>query len=151
MYSYLFLALHVLCIPACPCLCCMFMLHVHDACPCCISLLHVHGACPSYSTCPSCMSILNVHASSSCCTSVLHVRATCTCYMSVPHEHVNAVFPGCMPMFILHVISLLHVFEMETCMQGSKYWKISPWGGGGISRCHLGKEYEKAKRKRGKM
>jgi hypothetical protein len=39
--------------------------------------------------------------------------------------------------------------------QGSKYWKISPpLGGGGnkISRCHGGGgEYEKVKRKRGKM
>ncbi len=45
------------------------------------------------------------------------------------------------------IILFLHCYRV----QGPIYLKLPPGGGGDISRCHLGKKYEKAKRKRGKI
>ncbi len=95
-------------------------LHIRDEFPYYISMQHVLAACPN--ACPSCMlssmSIRHVHAASPWWVSMLHGRGTSTCRMSAPHGHFNtacpllhvhAVYPCCVPMSMLHVISLLHV------------------------------------------
>jgi hypothetical protein len=60
---------------ACPCLCCMSMLHVHvyAACPCCISMLHVHASCLCY------MSMLHFHTAFPCNMLMLHGLAAWPC------------------------------------------------------------------------
>jgi hypothetical protein len=107
----------------CPCR--MSMLHVHAACPCSMSMPHVHAAYPwsmfrlhARAACFCCMVMLPI-VHTACWLSMLHVsgtypcnilvHASCPYCMSAPHAYVNAavlaMFPCCMPMSMLHLMS----------------------------------------------